>query len=87
LSSNDVEILEENLFEFNPLLREISFMYNKISHIDPNVFDKLTILKSLFLQYNTCIDMNASSNQTEVQNVIKTVKTQCNVDYSNLEIE
>jgi len=82
---NNLEILEENLFEFNPKLEAIDLDYNKISHINPNVFDKLTNLRNFHLESNTCINMGASNNPTAVQNVIKAAKTQCmNSEYSDL---
>jgi len=86
LFGNSLEILEENLFEFNPDLEFISLWANKISHIDPNVFAKLTKLRYLYLFGNTCISMAAVNNSTAVQEVIKKAQTQCtNLDYSNLE--
>jgi len=86
LFSNNLEILEENLFEFNPKLELIDLSSNQISHIDPNVFDKLTNLNTLYLGGNTCINMEAVRDPTEVQNIINTAKYQCtNSDYSNLE--
>ncbi|XP_070493049.1 putative leucine-rich repeat-containing protein DDB_G0290503 [Chironomus tepperi] len=86
LSGNSLEILENDLFEFNPDLEDIYLYSNKISHIDPNVFDKLTKLKTLYLSSNACIDMDAYNNSTAVQNVITTAKNQCTTsDYSNLE--
>jgi len=54
-------------------------------HIDPNVFDKLTNLITLFIESNTCINMSAEDNPTAVRNVIQTVKMQCNVEYKKLE--
>jgi len=82
---NQLEILEENLFEFNPNLEEIHLNSNKISHINPNVLDKLTKLKTLHLDSNTCINMIASNNPTEFQKIIKAAKDQCiNSDYLNL---
>jgi hypothetical protein len=86
LYNNNLEILEENLFEFNPNLHYIFLYSNKISHIDRKVFHKLTKLKILYLTSNTCINMYAYSNPTALQNIIKTAKAQCvNTDYSNLE--
>jgi Leucine-rich repeat (LRR) protein len=86
LDSNNLEILEENLFEFNPNLEEISLHFNQISHIDSKVFEKLTKLTTLWLSLNTCIDMFASNNATAVRKIIKTAQSQCtNTDYSNLE--
>jgi hypothetical protein len=86
LDYNNLEILEENLFEFNPNLEYIHLGYNKISHIDSKVFDKLTKFKHLDLQSNTCITMNAKFDSTEVPNIIRTAQANCkNTDYSNLE--
>jgi len=85
LHTSNLEILEKNLFEFNPSLEWIYLDFNKISHIDPNVFNKLGKLKALYLFSNSCINMRAD-NPTEINNVIRTAQTQCkNSDYSNLE--
>jgi len=85
LYGNNLEILEENLFEFNPNLELIELGSNKIAHIDPKVFDNLIKLKSLNLVSNKCIDMFAH-DPIKFQNVIRTVQLQCtNLDYSNLE--
>jgi len=86
LWNSNLEIIEENLFEFNPNLESIFLPYNRISHINPNVFDNLFKLKYLYLGSNTCINMKAENNSAAVQNVIKTAQAQCtNLDYSNLE--
>jgi len=86
LQANDLEILEENLFKFNLNLDYIYLNLNKITHIDPNVFVKLTKLNSLNLILNTCIDMAADEKVAEVQNIINAAQAQCtNSGYSNLE--
>jgi len=86
LGLSDLEIIEENLFEFNPNLEFIYFGSNKISHIDPHVFDKLLKLNNLWLRFNTCINMYAEKNSTAIQNIIRTAQLQCtNLVYSNLE--
>jgi len=86
LFPNKLEIIEENLLDFNLNLVYIDLDSNRISHIDPNVFDKLTKLKTLDLRSNSCINMYAVKNQTGVQEVIKSAKSRCtNSDYSNLE--
>jgi len=85
LHHNNLEILEENLFEFNPNMEWINLGSNKISHIDPNVFARLNKLSYLYLNSNTCISMDGF-NPTAVQDVIKTAKAKCiNSSYSNLE--
>jgi len=86
LPANNLEIIEENLFEFNPNLKWINLNSNKISHIDPTVFDNLTKLSRLYLGTNSCISMLAIDNSTVLQNVITTAQANCtNSDYSNLE--
>jgi len=86
LYSSDLEIIEENLFEFNPNLEYMYWISNKITHIDPKVFVNLIKLKTLQLQSNTCIDMYAHYNPTALQNLIRTAQIQCtNLDYSELE--
>ncbi|XP_070505190.1 peroxidasin homolog isoform X3 [Chironomus tepperi] len=86
LDHNYLKILEKDLFKFNPNLEVISLYSNRITHIDPNVFDGLTKLKTLNLGSNDCINMSAVKNPTAVQNVIKTASTKCsNSDYLNLE--
>jgi len=86
LYSSDLEIIEENLFEFNPNLDLMSLNTNKITHIDPHVLDRLLKLKTLYIFQNTCINMATSNNQTALQNIIRTAQLQCtNLVYSNLE--
>lgn len=83
--SGNLEILEKNLFEFNPKLEFITLYDQKISYIHPNMFDKLTKLRSLDLQLNACIKLS-TSNITDVHDVIRAAKAQCtNLDYLNLE--
>jgi len=82
---NQLEILEEGLFDFNPDLEYINLHINKITHIDPKVFDSLTKLRHLYLNSNTCFSKGAY-DRTAVQNLIKEVKTMCNnSDYSILD--
>ncbi|CAG9810514.1 unnamed protein product [Chironomus riparius] len=82
---SSLEVLEKDLFKFNPNLDYIYLKSNKISHIDSNVFDNLPKLKTLYLESNNCVNMKAEDNPTEVQNIIKIVKSHCtNSDFSNL---
>jgi alanyl-tRNA synthetase len=67
-------------------LEWLSLWGNKITHINPNVFDNLFKFKTLYLNSNPCIDAFAINNSTAVQNIIKTAQAQCtNLEYSNLE--
>jgi len=85
IHTNQIEILEEGLFDFNPDLEYINLYPNKITHIDPKVFDSLPKLRYLYLSSNTCID-KYTEDRTAVQNLIKELKTMCNnSDYSILD--
>lgn len=85
---NNVEILEKDLFKFNPKLEVINFEFNPISHIDPNVFVKLINLRTLYLGRNTCASIAANNNSTAVQKVIETLKTKCiSSDFTLLELK
>lgn len=74
---NNLEIIEKDLFEFNPNLEVIHLNINKILHIDPNVFNKLNDLMELYLDGNTCINMKAENDLAKVQKVIRIAKVWC----------
>ncbi|KAL7014613.1 hypothetical protein ACKWTF_016030 [Chironomus riparius] len=77
LFNNDIEVLEEGLFDFNPNLEVVGFDRGKIIHIDPKVFDNLDKLSFFWLSKNPCIDKFVSNSRSEVQNAIKFAKSQC----------
>jgi hypothetical protein len=84
LSFNKIEIIDEDLFEFNSKLAYIHLAGNKIYHINPDVFDNLNSLKSLRLGYNICISKN-TENDADVKVVIVAVKEKCiSSDYKYL---
>ncbi|CAG9810640.1 unnamed protein product [Chironomus riparius] len=85
LRFNELEVLEEGLFDFNPDLEYIYIWNNKIVHIAPNVFDHLSKLSYLYLLSNSCIDKEAKNSTSEVKNVIQAAKSQCiNSEFSSL---
>lgn len=47
LDNNRIEVVEEGLFDYTPNLAAISFYYNKVYHVNFNVFDNLTKLRYL----------------------------------------
>jgi len=62
--------------DFNPDLQVVGFHQNKLTHIDPNIFDNLSKLSNLWLDQVPCISKN-SKTLTEIQDSIKTIKSQC----------
>jgi hypothetical protein len=54
LDWNEIEVIEGNLFEFNPNLEHISLYKNKMVHIGSGAFDRLEKLRELNLKGNPC---------------------------------
>jgi hypothetical protein len=54
LHSNDLEVIEADLFKYNEDLEWIWLNNNKITHIDAKVFDSLSQLREIFLYKNPC---------------------------------
>jgi len=71
-----IEILEKDLFKFNPLLQYVDINDNMIKEIDGNVFDDLNSLKTLNLHSNLCVFENAIGRH-EVKEFIKELKVIC----------
>lgn len=76
LSYNVIEILEKDLFKFNPLLKSIDLSENMIKEIDGNVFENLNSLKTLNLHSNLCVIENAIVRY-KVEKLIKELKVIC----------
>lgn len=57
--SNQLIVLEKDLFAKNPLLEYLYFGFNKIEKVDPNILDPLNNLKKVVFQDNKCIEINA----------------------------
>jgi hypothetical protein len=77
LDDNDIEILEEGVFAYNPDLVFILLSNNKLVHIGQNVFEILTNLTYLYLSYNPCINMKAENNSIALKIIVDTTKLNC----------
>ncbi|CAG9810096.1 unnamed protein product [Chironomus riparius] len=85
MESNLIEVLEEDLFAFNPNLKLIGFGHNQIVHIDPNVFDHLTQLSDFYFYGVPCIGLSIYSSVDKVKEAIGIIKTKClNSDFMAL---
>lgn len=75
LHYNELKLLPENLFRFNPKLEEIYLNSNQISHIDPNVFDGLANLKKLNLDGNKCkVSFDTAYKRAAVVDIINRIR-------------
>lgn len=83
LHINEIEELEEGLFDFNPLLEWINLYSNEISYIHIDVFDNLVNLSKLWLDKNNCISIY--TYDIAVMQVIHYVKEHCSGITSEVE--
>lgn len=74
---NQIEVLEDGLFEFNPRLQFILFSHTRLTHIDPHVFDNLPKLTNLRLEKNPCIDLMAEDSAEKVHSILEQSKRLC----------
>jgi Leucine-rich repeat (LRR) protein len=79
LGNNDIEVLMDGVFDYNPKLKVISLSRNKLYKIGTNVFTGLYNLDYLVLEGNRCIDENAKFDFNGVQNIIKNAKLSCQI--------
>lgn len=76
-SDNDLEVIEPDLFKYNPKLEIIGFPKNKIKKVDTTVFDQLNGLVSLYMNKNACISKEVTRNRKKVLQLINEMKKKC----------
>jgi len=74
---NQIEVIEEGLFDFNPNLEFLWFYETKVIHIDPKVFDHLNNLKGFWFYEVPCIHLDVDNSREKVIEAIKIVKLNC----------
>jgi len=77
LYNNDIEVLENGLFDYNLNLEMVWISQNKLIHIGLNVFDYLYKLTYLSFESNLCISMSAKNSSTKVKEIIEESKEKC----------
>lgn len=86
LTKNDIEIIQKDLFDYNPELEFVIIENAKIVHIVSTVFDNLSKLTNLYLYGNKCTSQHSFNNRTETISVINSIKQTCiGADYLSLE--
>lgn len=76
LDSNNIEILEDGLFEFNPLLEVIWLEKNKIRSVGETTFSNLNKLNDLDLNKNICISRR-TTHRAGLSDILQSVKKAC----------
>jgi len=77
LGENNIEVINDGLFDYQPDIEVFTCGSCKIFHISPTVFDNLHILATLYLGGNKCTSKHSTNNRTGVLEVIKSVKYTC----------
>lgn len=77
LWNNDFEVLERDLFKFNPEINYLGLGKNKIKFVDGNVFGPLKNLHSLHIDGNQCISKQAVGGKFLVSVLIEEIKENC----------
>lgn len=76
LIGNDLQVIEEDLFKFNPRLMDISLEYNHIQHVEPNVFNELKELRNIYFNFNPCV-MHTNYDQWMEVNITSEIYENC----------
>ena len=84
LSHNDIEALDDGLFDYNINLEVFFCHNNKIFFIASTAFDKLNKLSHLNLKSNVCIDKKIDDNIEAVKTAIKDSKEKCYTSTSSI---
>lgn len=61
MNNNQVQVVESNLFDGNPLMIAISFTTNPVRHVGHGVFDNLKYLTHIHFGSTTCINDSGST--------------------------
>jgi len=82
LRDNDIQFLEDGLFEYNPELKYVSLENNKIKAVGFYVFAAPSQLKHLYMSssFDQCIKRDVKDNRNEVNKLIEDIKRVCNAD-------
>lgn len=63
LYSNQLEVLQSDVFQNNPALEYVSFFNNRLMYIGSNILVPLKRLKIAYFNKNICIDKQATTDQ------------------------
>ncbi|CAG9807189.1 unnamed protein product [Chironomus riparius] len=87
LSFNDIQIIEKDLFIYNPELRLVFLNENRIKYVDPNVFKNLPKLIYLGFEDNDCHSGIVEQGRSNVVGLIKKISDQCSNPIISNELE
>ncbi|KAG5670181.1 hypothetical protein PVAND_000461 [Polypedilum vanderplanki] len=77
MSYNSIEMLEKNLFVYNPNIEYIYLDDNNIKYVDPDVLDSLNRLTNLGFSINYCYSGKVEYNRNGVLDLIDKLRYLC----------
>ncbi|CAG9810386.1 unnamed protein product [Chironomus riparius] len=77
LDSNYLEVIEKDLFKFNPKIETILMDFNLIKFIDANFLDDLKDLKFITLAGSACINIRAETREKILTKLRKEIQKSC----------
>lgn len=77
LAGNELQVIEKDLFKYNPNLIDISLEHNHIQHVEPNVFSDLKKLENIYFNYNPCVMHTHYSMFYEKDNITAEIYENC----------
>ncbi|KAG5668989.1 hypothetical protein PVAND_016892 [Polypedilum vanderplanki] len=86
LFENDIEVLEDDLFKFNPNLEMIWLSSNKIFHVSPTAFAAIKNLRYISFDSNPCASQYVQNNATAAKIIVENAIKNC-VDQKELEVK
>lgn len=77
LISNRIQVVQADLFWYNPRIQYVSFHGNPVRSVDASVFDFRYDLVTLNFPSTSCINANAANNRAAVINLVSRLNIEC----------
>lgn len=82
----NIKLVDGNVFNDNPNLIAISFLYNPVKHVAPNAFEGLTELRTLHFFGSACFGINIDDDYDAVQDLISDLFIHCPPTFNQLRL-
>lgn len=77
VQSNNLAVLEQELFKYNPKIMRMNFADNNIVHVESSVFINLQNLQFLNFNNNPCYSDYINDNHLSVLNLVLSIQLEC----------
>lgn len=77
VDTNRLQVIESDLFVYNPSLMALAVQKNEVKHIGHNVFDHLNELTSIHFSLHACSNQDANDARAAVELIIFNLQRNC----------